>query len=381
MSAELLSVLCLVFVVSFGVVMLLATRRRSLDSLKIDIRPDEVEVDRLSLDGRFSRSRLLATTHRVILQEVRWLFARSRSVAIPVHDLDGARLEHRMDPTVLVIGILMFGMIAPIGVLLVIYALAATRYLLVFGSRNHRIRYSLPGTVAEGVAVTRFYRHVQRERERTRGAPTLATSILDPVPAVALRAVAPQAWLGVLVMMFAASVQRGILGGVDLGNMVFLVAYGAVPAFVGGRSTPRSGFLTGFFGMLGVVAVLFPVPLVDKWAMGPEAAPWTYLAAALVAGFVGAAAGIESLGAAAIATATVSVGWLLVAALADAASAWTIGLVASVLAAGAAAALSCGVGRSGRASADDVAPADDLGDALSEPPTLTASFDDAEAAR
>lgn len=354
MTTDLLTALSLVFVLSFVAVMLMASRRRSLDSLKIDIQPDETEVDRLEVAGRFARRRLVATTHRVILQEVHWFLARTRTMGLPVRDLDGARLEHRMDLKALVAGLALFALVAPVGVLLVIHALAATQYQLVFGTRNHRVRFSLPGTAALGESVTRVYRAVQRQRALVHGAPSLATPLLDPPPAEAVRVVSQEAWLGVLAMMLAAGLQRALVGGIDLDSAPFLALYCAIPALVGARSDGRGGFVTGFFGFFGLVAILYPFPVLQLAAVGDQAPALAYVAAAVLAGAIGGTAGApRGRGSAIFGAAFLTSGWFLVAALTESTSAWTIGQAGAVAFAGAVTALAVGLGREAR-SVDEV---------------------------
>lgn len=350
MTAELLAQCGAAFLLSFVVVMLVAARSRSLESLKVDIRPDEVEVDRLDLDGWFSRRRLVATSYRIVLQDVHWLFARTRQVSLPVRDLDGARLEHRMNGAVLLAGLLLFSMVAPLGLLVVIFALVATRFHLVFGTRNHRVRFPVPGTAAMGKEISHFFRTVQRQREVALDGPFLATPLSDPSPAVMGRIVSRDAWLGVFGLMVVGAAQRLLQQGIDLETAPFLALYCAIPVLVGARRGGRDGFVTGFFGMFGLVAVLYPFPTSGVASAGAEASPVVYAAAAVVAGALGGVAGALKQPLAAVgAVVALHFGWFLVAAVAKAPGAWSLGLATAIALSIGACCIALGIGHAGRA--------------------------------
>ena len=170
MSEELLVFVCGIFVISFVGVMLAASRRRSVDSARIELRAGEAQVAQLSVDGRFSRSRITLTTHRVLLQEVHWFLASTRQLALPLERLDGSWLRHRMNPWVLLLGLVLFSVFAPAGLLVVLYALIAVRNELRFGNAAHRATFSLGGGPEQVGDAYGFLRAVQRQHAVVLGA-------------------------------------------------------------------------------------------------------------------------------------------------------------------------------------------------------------------
>lgn len=354
MDLELFQFIVAVFVGCFVVVMLAAAQGRTLERTKIDIRAGESVLDDLQIDRLFNRRRLVVTSHRVIRQEVHWWLARTRTDSIPIEHLDGVGIVHRMNPWILAAGIALFGVVAPVGLLIVILAMVATQFLLTFGTHHHRLRFILGGSAERAGQAFRAVRRVQRRFADLRGDAGEATDLDEPAPPGFERVVPQDAWLGVLAVMAVAVLQRAILG-IDLDNPVFLGLYCGIAALVGARAGGRAGFVTGFFGAFGLVSILYPLPLLHILSAGPAAGGMVYLAAALVLGAVGGLAGLRAAGSAAgFLSGLAALAWMLVGWLADAPSAWTASSLAtaSVAAAFAAGAAALGARRAPAAASE-----------------------------
>ena len=331
MPQDLLVFVLQVFIVAFVAVMLAAARRRSLDTVKIDLRDGEAELRKLEVQKWFSRRRLTLTTHRVILQRVHWALATTSKAVIPLEELDGCSLVHRMNLWALVLGLVVFALLAPLGLILVLVALVATQYTLTLGSRNHKLRFSMRGKAGDAVAAYGFLRHAGRQHVLVARDQTGMSDLLQPAPPPAAQVIPQLAWFGVLVMMFLAAVQRGFQGGVDLNTAPFLALYCAIPALVGTWTHGRSGFVCGFFGMFGVLSILYPMPWLGFFSVGSAAPGSAYLAAAVAAGAVGGLAGLgRGKPFAAIVTAAGCLLWFAVPWLASAACAGTLSSVATI---------------------------------------------------
>lgn len=146
-------------------------------------------------------------------------------------------------------------------------------------------------------------------------------------------------WVGVLSMMLGGAALRALAGGVALDSALVLAAVSAIPAAVGAMSGARGGFWCGFFGVYGILAVLFPSVLAEELAIGPAAGGAVWLLAAVSAGLIGAA-GSRGSGWAAAACGL----WLVVSAAADAAGTTSLMFAGAVLVAASTSSLAAGVG-------------------------------------
>jgi hypothetical protein len=270
-------------------VMLLLTRRRTLDAAKLDLEDGEQVLDIVERRGRFVRGRATLTTRRVVLQQLHWWLASTRTTMIALARVEAISLGWGMVAVWVALGLALFPVFAPAGVLVTMYALVASSVRLVFAAGGRRYVFGLSGNDDDARAGVRFTRQAMRQQLLLSHGKGGTSDIMDPDPVT--RGFLPgSAWLVVLVCLLLAAAQRVIAHGVDLEAGPWLGLLLALPALVGAALGGVAGALTGAFGALGTFAMLHPVPALGWGSIGDNA-PWPVVVGVVaVAAVAGAAA-------------------------------------------------------------------------------------------
>ncbi|MBM4280810.1 MAG: hypothetical protein FJ137_08635, partial [Deltaproteobacteria bacterium] len=260
-------------------VMLPVTQRRTLDAAKLDLEDGERVLDVVECRGRFARGRATLTTKRVVLQQLHWWLASSQTTMIALARVEAVTLGFGMAAAWVLLGVALFPLFAPAGVLVTMYAIVAATIRLVFVASGRRYPFVLSGDDVATRAGVRFTRQVMRQQLTLTHGVGGTSDIMQPDP-VTRGFLSGSAWLAVLGCLLLAAAERVLSHGIDLEAGVWLGLYLALPAFVGAGAGVVGGALTGAFGALGLFAMLHPVPMMGWGSIG-EGAPW-YVVVGLV---------------------------------------------------------------------------------------------------
>ena len=261
-------------------VMVLLSRGRSLDAAKIDLEDGEVLVDTLERRGRFSSGRITLTTKRVIVQRLHWWLASNQTVMLAVSRIEGVNLAFGMVIWWVLAGLVSLPLLAPLGILITMYALVAAGVRLHVTAQGKTYGFRLAGDAGTARDAVRLSRAIMRQQltleHRVGGSSNLL--VPDPVNGTTLPGIA---WLGVLACLLTSVAQRVSVGGVDLEGGIWLGLLLMAPGWVGARVGRTGGALTGAFGALALFAALHPMPYSGHFSIG-EPAEWYLMVVVVV---------------------------------------------------------------------------------------------------
>ena len=261
-------------------VMVLLSRGRSLDAAKIDLEDGEVLVDTLERRGRFSSGRITLTTRRVIVQRLHWWLASNQTVMLAISRIEGVNLALGMVIWWVLAGLVALPLVAPIGILLTMYALVAAGVRLQVTAQGRTYGFRLAGDASTARDAVRVSRAIMRQQLTLEHGVGGSSDLLlpDPVHGTALPGIA---WLGVLACLLTSVAQRVSVGGVDLEGGIWLGLLLMAPGWVGAQAGRTGGALTGAFGALAVFAALHPMPYSGHFSIGAPA-EWSLMVVVVV---------------------------------------------------------------------------------------------------
>jgi hypothetical protein len=277
---------------------------------------DEHEVDSVKTRTLLRRQRTVLTNFRLLQGEKcfpivppSWQHAAR---FVDLREIDSVLLAQRMSLGALLLALVVSAIVLPIGWLLFVAALIYRVVALEFRTNTARVRILTNRRRMEGLA--RFMSSVQRQARADKGQPHVLGQTPGPweifdlgwfdlgrleLVAIAVMVAVP---LAQYLVRGYASVGDPVLGGVLL----------AVPAMVGARRGILAGTAVGLLGTGGLLGGLCPLPFVHLVVPGPI----ELVAAGLMLGFIGLAAGLLAKFRPALGSFAV-IAWLLLPALFD----------------------------------------------------------------
>lgn len=239
-----------------------------------DLLPGERQLDELTHHGLLATSRMVLTDRRVVIQRLRWPFTSVGQEAVALGDVFAVRWHSGLNLLLLLAAALCIRVAHPLALLLLMLAVESTICSVRVVASFSSLPFSRPGMVAFGrrflPGFHRFFRSARLAWSAVRAAPAGA-------PRLPAHAAAPSAedaelggfrwggaiWVGTLVVLVAAMLQR--IGGdaVSYDHLVWAPLYLGIPMGLAKRSL-RDGVWMAMLSVVAVLAVKFPTPMLAE---------------------------------------------------------------------------------------------------------------------
>ncbi len=250
---------------------------------------DEQIADTLHTSSPYDKQNTYLTNRRLYQIQKKWFLSRTLFTFMDLNEVRAIHYVELLNIFAMAIGLAVSFVILPLGYVIILFSFSHFIVRLTFYSANKKIR--IHSSLADKDSFRSFLHRVQLYSYKEKTGVDSQPPIMPARPETAyadFRFGMPVVFV-ILIYIILGALQKLIQGSIKFDDFHFFPVYIAIPLIAGYCFGGPVGFRSGLFGGLGLLTLIFPIPL---YAIGKTIFAFEYISVLLYLALAGWIAGM-----------------------------------------------------------------------------------------